>query len=275
MELWMVEQNTPGYSVNWKIKQTLYRETTRFQELEVLETEELGRVMVLDGNIQVTEVDEFIYHEMIAHVPLYTHPRPREVLIIGGGDGGTAREALKHEGVSIELVEIDPSVVEASKRYLPQMGGALDDPRVKVIIGDGIEYIEKCQKKYDVVIIDSSDPVGPAVGLFSEGFYRQVHRVLNEDGLLIAQTESPSFNRDLLAGVNQTLKDIFPLVRVCLTSIPCYLAGFWTFTVASKRYDPTGEIRRAGLDSGYRYYTPEVHQAAFVLPPFIKAILRE
>lgn len=275
MELWMVEQNTPGYSVNWKVKQTLYRETTPFQELEVLETEELGRVMVLDGNIQVTEADEFIYHEMIAHIPLSTHPRPREVLVIGGGDGGTAREALKHEGVSIDLVEIDPSVVEASKKYLPQMGKALENPRVNVIITDGIKYMENCKKKYDVVIVDSSDPIGPAVGLFGEPFYRHVHRILNQDGILIAQTESPSFNQDLLAGVNHTLKTIFPLVRVCLTCIPCYLAGFWTFTVASKRHDPLGEVR--GVEPGYgcRYYTPEIHKASFVLPPFIKAILQE
>lgn len=275
MELWLVESHTPGYSVNWKVNRTLHHEKTPFQELEVLDTEEMGRVLVLDGNIQVTERDEFIYHEMIAHVPLFTHPRPQEVLVIGGGDGGTVREVLKHSGTRVDLVEIDEKVIQASKKYLPQMGSALDDPRATVMVGDGIRYVAECEKQYDVIIIDSSDPIGPAVGLFGEEFYRNTHRILKADGILVAQTESPFFNKNLLAEVNQVLKGIYPLVRVFLTCIPCYIAGFWTFTIASKRYDPLGEFRRDGAGFDNLYYTPEVHRAAFVLPPFIRSILNE
>jgi len=143
------------------------------------------------------------------------------------------------------------------------------------MVGDGIRYVAECEKQYDVIIIDSSDPIGPAVGLFGEEFYRNTHRILKADGILVAQTESPFFNKNLLAEVNQVLKGIYPLVRVFLTCIPCYIAGFWTFTIASKRYDPLGEFRRDGAGSDNLYYTPEVHRAAFVLPPFIKSILNE
>lgn len=275
MELWMVEKHTPGYSVNWKLVRTLHQEQTPFQQLAVLETVELGRVLVLDGNIQVTELDEFIYHEMITHVPLFTHPHPREVLVIGGGDGGTVREVLKHPQTRVDLVEIDERVIVASKQYLPQMGSALDDPRATVIIADGIKYVEQCQKQYDLVIIDSSDPIGPAVGLFREEFYRSVHRVLRDDGIMVAQTESPIFNRDLLAEINRTLRKIFPLVRVYLTSMPTYIAGPWSFTMASKKYDPAGEIRREDRGFNNRCYTPEVHRASLVLPPYVKSIISE
>ncbi|MDH7479300.1 MAG: polyamine aminopropyltransferase [Syntrophomonadaceae bacterium] len=275
MELWMVEKHTPGYSVNWRLTRTLHREQTPFQQLAVLDTVELGRVLVLDGNIQVTELDEFIYHEMIAHVPLFTHPHPQEVLVIGGGDGGTVREVLKHPRTRVDLVEIDERVIAASKQYLPQMGSALDDPRATVIIADGIKYIEQCRKQYDLVIIDSSDPIGPAVGLFREEFYRGVHRVLKDDGMMVAQTESPIFNRDLLAEINRTLRKIFPLVRVYLTSMPSYIAGPWSFTLASKKYDPAGEIRQEDRGFSSRCYTPEVHRAALVLPPYVRSILSE
>jgi len=275
MDLWLVESHTAGYSVNWKIKRTLHREKTPFQELAIVETEELGKALVLDGVIQVAEADEFIYHEMLAHVPLYTHPAPKEVLIIGGGDGGTMREVLKHPEAHVDLVEIDRRVIEATRKYMPEIGSPFDSPRVNVIVDDGIKYVRECGKKYDVVLIDSSDPVGPAVGLFRRDFYRQVYQILNEDGLMAAQTESPFFHRALLREIYQSLSEIFPITMVYLTAMPSYIAGFWSFTLASKKHHPMGNIRLPARESGYRYYAPQVHRAAFVLPPFIEQMLKE
>ncbi|NLC07094.1 MAG: polyamine aminopropyltransferase [Syntrophomonadaceae bacterium] len=275
MELWLVEQHTPGYRVNWKLKRTIYTEKTPYQELAIVETVDFGRALVLDGIVQVTLDDEFIYHEMITHVPLFTHPNPKDVLVIGGGDGATVREILKHPQTNVDLVEIDERVINASRQYLPEIGKALDDPRVRIVVDDGIKYVKQTDKKYDVILIDSSDPIGPATGLFSREFYQDVYRVLNDDGLMVAQTESPLFNKELLAGVYQNLSEIFPLSRVYLTCIPTYIAGFWTFSLASKKYDPLqlNPSSKDLSDMAFRYYTPAVHQAAFVLPRFVQEVL--
>ena len=275
MELWLIEEHTPGYSVNWKIKQTIHTEKTAFQRLAVVETVDFGRALILDGIVQVTQTDEFIYHEMIAHVPLFTHPNPQNVLVIGGGDGGTVREILKHPQVQVDLVEIDARVIENCRRFLPELGQALEDPRVQIVVADGIEYVKQTEKRYDIVIIDSSDPIGPATGLFSQEFYQGVYRVLKADGLMVAQTESPIFNKELLSGVYADLQELFPLAYVYLTCVPSYIAGFWTFSLASKKYDPLQPVRKPSLAEGaFRYYTPEIHHATFVLPPFVQKVLK-
>jgi len=275
MELWLVEEHTPGYSVNWKVMQTLHTEKTPFQELAVVETKDFGRALILDGIVQITLADEFIYHEMIVHVPLFTHPYPKEILIIGGGDGAAVREVLKHSPAQVDLIEIDKRVIEACRRYLPEVGGSLDDPRVRIVVDDGLQYVKRTERKYDVVLIDSSDPIGPATGLFGREFYQDVYRVLKDDGIMVAQTESPVFNKELLAGVSKNLQEIFPISRVYLTCIPSYITGFWTFTMASKQYDPLQPTRltREPIGFDFRYYTKEVHQAAFVLPLFVKEIV--
>jgi len=274
LDLWLIENNTAGYSVNWKVVKTLFERKTPFQHLQVLETLEFGRTMVLDGAIQVTEKDEFIYHEMIAHIPLFSHQNPREVLVIGGGDGATVREILRHPGTTVDLVEIDQAVLDASREYFPGLACGLDDQRTRVIVADGIHYLESCTKTYDVVIIDASDPVGPAVGLFDEAFYRNVYRVLKADGIMVTQSESPFFNYQLLREINAILRKIFPLVKVYLTCVPSYIAGFWSFTAASKRYDPA-DPRRFPADFGEcKYYTQSVHRAAFELPACIANLLR-
>jgi spermidine synthase len=275
MELWLVEEHTPGYSVNWKVRQTLYTEKTPYQELAVVETEDFGKALILDGIVQVTLADEFIYHEMIAHVPLFTHPDPQKILIIGGGDGATVREVLKHSPAQVDLVEIDKQVIEACRRYLPEVGGSFEDSRVQIIIDDGLKYVKQTQQKYDVVLIDSSDPIGPATGLFGREFYQDVYQVLKDDGIMVAQTESPIFNKELLAGVSKNLQELFPIARVYLTCIPSYIAGFWTFSMASKHYDPLQPARPKGIgnDMNFQYYSPEVHQAAFVLPRFVQQVV--
>ncbi len=275
MELWLVEGHTPGYSVNWKITRTIYTEKTPYQELAVVETADFGRALILDGIVQITQADEFIYHEMITHVPLFTHPHPQEVLIIGGGDGATVREVLKHNPSRVDLVEIDPQVIAASRRFLPEVGESLADPRVQIIVTDGLQYVKQTKQKYDIVLIDSSDPIGPATGLFGREFYQDVYQVLKADGLMVAQTESPIFNRELLAGVSRNLQEIFPITRVYLTCIPSYIAGFWTFSLASKKYDPwqPAQVKPALDNMALRYYTPAVHRAALVLPPFVKEVV--
>lgn len=276
MDLWLVEGHTPGYRVNWKIRQIIHRETTDYQALSIVDTVEFGRALVLDGNVQTTVGDEFFYHEMIAHVPLFTHPAPRRVLIIGGGDGGTVREVVKHAGVSqVDLVEIDKQVIINCRRYLPELSCQLDNPKVNLIIDDGREYVKNCPNLYDIVIIDSCDPVGPAAGLFRHSFYEQVHRLLRDDGLMVAQTQSPLFNRELVRAVNRSLGRLFPYTSVYLTTVPTYMSSFWTFTMASKKHDPLNIEIKEPLPITTRYYTPQIHQAAFVLPRFIQKMLAD
>lgn len=275
MEFWLTEKNTPGYSVNWKCAKTIYTEQTEFQHLAIIETEEFGRALVLDGVIQTTERDEFIYHEMIAHPVLMSHPNPIKVLVIGGGDGGTVREILKYQSIQqVELVEIDGKVIWASREFLPGISCGLTDKKVNIFIEDGLKFVKKKHNYYDVVFVDSSDPVGPAVELFSDIFYMDVYNSLKEDGILVAQTESPQFNADLVSEVNKNISGIFPITRTYLTSIASYIGGFFCFTVGSKEYDPlsvaVGEEKLEKMK--LKYYNAEIHKACFALPNFVRQL---
>jgi len=269
-EHWFNEQNTPGYSVQWKVIQQLHKETTPFQELMIVELAEWGRTLILDGAVQYTEKDEFIYHEMIAHVPLMSHPRPEKVLIIGGGDGGTLREVLKHPQVAgVDMVEIDQRVVETSKVFLPGVASGFDDPRTRLIIDDGIKYVHETKQKYDVILVDSSDPVGPAIELYSRPFYQDIYQALADDGILVVQSESPLYYGQLFDSIVGNLKDIFPITRVYLATVPTYVSGPWSFTAASKTYDPMQIADDTAIIDGLKYYNKQIHQAAFALPQFI------
>ncbi len=272
--LWFYEQHTPGYGVHWRVNKVLHAEKTEYQELAIIDTVECGKTLVLDGNIQVSEMDEFIYHEMIAHTAMNSHPQPEKVLIIGGGDGGTAREVLKHDTVQqVDLVEIDHRVVENSKIYLPSMACSFDDPRLNLHIEDGIQYVQDAREYYDMVIIDSSDPIGPAVQLYSREFYRNVYNRLNNDGMIAVQSESPIFYQDIFVNVFENLSSVFDTVKVCLAPIMTYTAGPWSFTVGSKKWDPeriAGDKRQI---NGLKYYNEHVHKGAFILPQFIKEML--
>lgn len=273
MDLWFEEKHTPNLTIGLKVRATLHREKTPFQDLAVIDTFQFGRALILDGVIQTTEGDEFVYHEMITHVPLFTHPDPRRVLVIGGGDGGTVREILKHPGVErVTLVEIDRRVIEVSRELLPGISGRLDDPRVEIVIGDGIEYTARAEGEFDVIIVDSTDPVGPAVGLFAADFYRSVFRALRPDGLFVAQTESPFINEDLIRRVLGDVRGIFPLVRMYTADVPTYPCGLWSFTLGSRRYDPLDVAPERFFSIETRYYTPEVHRRAFMLPRFVAAL---
>lgn len=275
MGFWLIEDHTAGYSVKWQITKIIHTEQTPYQHLAIVETVEFGRALVLDGIVQTTVADEFIYHEMLVHVPMFTHPDPRRILIIGGGDGGTAREALKHQCVEqVDMVEIDARVVDACRAYLPELSCALSDPRLNLIIDDGVRYIQSQKDKYDVVIIDSSDPIGPAVELFGKEFYENVYRALKGDGLFVSHAESPFFYRDVFQRVYKNIKSTFPLARVYLTCVPSYISGFWSFTLGSKQYHPVKDYRKYQL-TDMKYYSPEIHQASFVLPVFLSKMLEE
>lgn len=275
VEVWFTENQTQHLRISVRVREVLRRERSEYQELMVLDTHEFGRMLVLDNVIQTTERDEFTYHEMMAHVPLFAHPNPRRVLVIGGGDGGVLREVLKHPTVeAAHLAEIDARVVEVARELLPEVND-FDDPRVKVFITDGIRHVQEHPDSYDVIIVDSTDPVGPAVALFDEGFHRAVFAALREHGIFVQQSESPFFTRDLIRQVQASLRRVFPVATLYWGVVPTYPGGLWTYSVASKGPDPSRpdpeRWSRYGLAT--RYYTPEVHRAAFVLPPFVAGLV--
>ena len=274
MELWYTEEQTPEIRLSCKVKETLYAAKTPFQHLAVINTEPYGRMLVLDGMVQTCMADEFVYHEMISHVPLFTHPQPKKVLVIGGGDGGAIREIVKHPQVEkAVLVEIDEEVVASSRKFLPEIASALDHPMVEVSIEDGIAYLREREDEFDLILVDSPEPVGPAIGLFSQDFYASVYSALRPDGILVAQTESPFYNQDILLRAYRGMGAVFPKIAVYLANIPTYPSGLWSFTMASKQYDPIADQRQPEKGFVSKYYTPELHRSCFVLPRFVQELL--
>ncbi len=276
MELWYTEYQTSSVGITCKTSKTYHAEKTRFQDLALIETEQFGRMLVLDGTVQTTIEDEFVYHEMITHVSLFTHPNPKKVLVIGGGDGGAIREIIKHPSIEeAVLVEIDDRVIQVSKEYLPEISCALTDRRVEVVIGDGIKYVREHKNEFDVIMVDSTDPVGSAAGLFAVDFYKTIFSALKEDGIFVAQTESPFFHKTLINNVYNDVLSIFPIVKLYTCSIPTYPSGYWSFTMGSKKYDPeTIDINNI-LELDTKYYCREIHKAAFCLPKFVRDLLQK
>ncbi|MCP3033490.1 polyamine aminopropyltransferase [Halobacillus sp. A1] len=271
MPTWFTEKQTDSFGITAKVNRSLHKEQTDFQELEMLETEEWGNMLVLDDMVMTTEKDEFVYHEMLAHVPLFSHPSPKKVLVVGGGDGGVIREVLKHKSVEkAVLVEIDGKVIEYSKQYLPSIAGTLDDPRVDVQVDDGFMHIAKSEREYDVIMVDSTEPVGPAVNLFTKGFYEGIANALKEDGIFVAQTDNPWFKADLIRQAYADIKETFPITKIYTANIPTYPSGLWTFTMGSKIYDPKQVKAERFTDMDTKYYTSELHNASFALPKFVK-----
>ncbi len=275
MELWVTEMQTEDLTIGCRVARTLHYEETPYQKLAVVDTHQFGRMLLLDSIIQTTIADEFVYHEMITHVGLNTLPNPRRVLVIGGGDGGSIREIIKHKSVEkATLVEIDGKVVEAAKKYLPEISCALDDPRVEVLVADGIRHVKEHKNTYDMIVVDSTDPIGPAEGLFGAAFYKDVHDALTGDGIFVAQTESPFFNRDLIPRIYKDVSGIFPVTRLFLGNVPTYPGGLWSFTMGSKKHDPLKVDISKLPDLNTRFYSPEIHRTCFVLPPFVQELLK-
>jgi spermidine synthase len=269
---WFTEYQTDALRLGFRIRSILAAEQTAYQELLVVETQTYGRLLALDGYVQTTLEDEFVYHEMIAHVPLFIHPFPQRVAVIGGGDGGAIREILKHPSVTeAHLVEIDERVISTARRYFPELAGSLDDPRAMVHVTDGLAWIQTA-RDFDVILVDSTDPIGAAEGLFQADFYQQVKNALAPGGILVAQSESPFLHARLIRQMADAMRRSFDQVRLYLASVPTYPSGLWSFLIASDRaLVPHPRFQQVSFPT--RYWTPEVQTAAFVLPKFVEEIL--
>lgn len=275
--LWFTEYQTEDMKISFRIKDKLHEEKTDFQHLTVVDTYTYGRMLFLDNCVMTSIKEEFVYHEMITLVALNTHPHPENVLVIGGGDGGAIREIVKHPKVKkATLVEIDGRVVENSKKYLPEIGAAFADSKVTVLIDDGIKHIQGHKNEYDVIIIDSTDPVGQAARLFSADFYQDVYNALSVNGIMVAQTESPFLERDkqLISRIHHDLKKLYPIVKLYLAYIPVYPTGMWSFTIASKKFNPLQVKPEDIIAINTRYYNKDLHYSAFALPNFVVEILK-
>jgi spermidine synthase len=274
MDLWIKETQIENAAMTYKVKETLHTEKTEYQELAILDTYEFGRMLVLDGIVQTTIRDEFVYHEMITHIPLFTHKNPKKVLVVGGGDGGVIREILKHKSVEkAVLCEIDDRVVELSKKYLPEISCGLDDPRAEVFIGDGIKYVLDRKNEFDVIIVDSTDPFGAAEGLFNVNFYKSLYECLTEDGIFVAQTETPFYLPQVVKRVFDDIDNVFPITKLYMAAIPTYPGVYWSFTMGSKKHDPENVDIQQISDFDTKYYHKDLHKACFVLPKYVKDLI--
>ena len=273
-DLWIEEKNEKGFSVGFKVNKTFFSGKSDFQYVDVVETEALGRMLLNDGLIMVTEKDEFIYHDMIAHVPLFIHPNPKKVLVIGGGDGGTAREAIRHSSVEkCVMVEIDEMVVNACKEFIPQTSKDLDHPKMDLKIADGVKFVKETDEKFDVIMVDSTDPIGPAQPLFGAEFYQDIYNCLSDDGIVVSQGESPWHESVMQNKLLDILSQKFPVVRLYNFMNLTYPGGLWSFTYASKGLHPLNDfdekrVKDSGLE--FTYYNTETHRASFSQPEFIR-----
>jgi spermidine synthase len=279
---WAVETLYEDYRQCLKIGRMLYDSETEHQRIRVFENTRFGRVLTLDGVVQTTEGDEFIYHEMLSHVPILAHGAARRVLVIGGGDGGMAREVLRHRSVEhVTMVEIDAGVVEFSKKFLPSLSaGAFDDPRLDLVIADGADFVAQTDQRFDVAIVDSTDPVGPGEVLFTDTFYGRAKRCLTEGGILVTQNGVPFMQGAELAGTMRAFRSLFRDAACYLASVPSYVGGPMAFgwgTDGDARRAPVEILRERYAGSGIKtlYYTPEVHVGAFALPGYVRASLAE
>ncbi len=277
--MWFYENLYPDVKIGIK-GECIYQKRTPYQNMKIYATSRFGKVLALDGAIQTTEKDEFIYHEMLTHPVLFLHPNPKKVLVIGGGDGGAIREILKHNIEKVCLVEIDKEVIEITKKYLKKIcSRSLSDKRVKIVVDDGANFIKKIQEKFDIAIIDSPDPIGPAKVLFSKKFYTNVYSILKNKGIMIRQSGSTMLQKEELKINYKILNKIFPYVTVQLAAIPTYIGGFFSFLIASKSINPQQpnikniekKIKRLGLKTNY--YNSYIHKGSILLPTYIKELL--
>jgi len=279
MDLWFTEEDSNAIRYGYKIKDVLFEGQSEFQKIVVLETEAYGKMLLIDGCVMLTEQDEFVYHEMISHIPACLHKDPKRVVVIGGGDGGTVRELLKHPGIEeIVLCEIDAMVVDECKKFFPGVACGLDDPRVKVKIGDGIAYMAEQTNSVDIAIIDSTDPIGPGEGLFTKAFYSSVAKALRPGGLMVAQSESPWYPPAILNRIHHNIGGGFENIMPYMGAVPTYPRGLWSWTLASndklnlKNFD---ETRFSEISQNLKYLTLGGVHGAFSLPPFYAAKLEK
>ena len=264
-----------------RVNRHLYSQQSDYQRIDIFETPEFGRVLTLDGNVMLTERDEFIYDEMITHVPMAVHQGIKDILVIGAGDGGVVRELTRYDRVEhIDLVEMDPQVVEACRAYLPGNACRMDDCRVHIYFENALKFIRRCENKYDLIIVDSTDPFGPSEGLFTLEFYGNCFNALREDGIMVNQQGSPFYKQDAEAmqRSHKRIVQTFPISKVYQAHIPTYAAGYWLFGFASKKYHPINDLDAEAWkkhNMRTKYYTTQLHAGAFYLPAFLEEMLKE
>lgn len=271
---WFHEDHRGASRISLRAAEHLHGERSEYQKLDVYRSAFFGRFLTLDDLVMFTERDEFVYHEMLVHVPLCSMESPRRVLIIGGGDAGCLREALRHPSVEeVVQCDIDERVTRVCQEHFGWVGDAIADPRATVLFDDGVEYIRQHQGEFDLVIVDSTDPIGPAVGLFQADFYRAVSAALRPGGVMVAQTESPHWGAGLVGGIYAEIRQAFSRVYAYMGSIPTYPSGSWCWAYASQGRDPQAGLdagRAAALEPGCKYWNREVHRGAFLLPTFAR-----
>ena len=281
MELWFSEYHTPDVKYSIRVNRHLYSHQSEYQQIDIYDTPEFGRALVLDGNVMLTERDEFIYDEMITHVPMAAHPGIRDVLVIGAGDGGVVKELTRYTSIQrIDLVEMDYQVVEACRLYLPENASKLDDERVHIYFDNALRFIRRCKDAYDLIIVDSMDPFGPSEGHFTREFYGICYNALHDDGILVNQQGSPFYKHDAdeIQRSHKRIVSTFPISRVYQAHIPTYAAGYWLFGFASKKYHPIDNVHLKqwkDLKLETRYYTPRLHIGSFFLPAFLENMSKE
>lgn len=281
MELWYTEKHTDEVNFSIKVREHLYHKQSGFQQIDLFDSGEFGRFFTLDGLMMLTEKDEFIYHDMIVHVPMATNPEIKRVLVIGGGDGGTVRELCRYPRVErIDMVEIDREVVEACREYLPFTACKLDEDRVHLYFEDGLKFVRSPKEEYDLIIVDSTDPFGPGEGLFTREFYGNCFKALGPDGILVNQHESPYYDtyKTAMKRAHGRIRETFPVCRVYQAFIPTYPSGHWLFGFASKKYDPVADFNPQAWESlnlRTKYYNTRLHTACFVLPTYVEELLEQ
>lgn len=279
MELWYTEEHSPNVRFSIKVNKHIYSAQSEYQRIDVMEAEEFGRFFTLDSLMMLTEKDEFIYHEMITHVPMAVNPNIKNVLVIGGGDGGTVRELTRYKEIkNIELVEIDKLVVDVCKEYFKSTASCLKDKRVNIYYEDGLRYIRNKNNEYDLIIVDSTDPFGPGEGLFTKEFYGCCYRALNKNGILVNQHESPYYKiySDSLQNAHARLKAFFPITMLYQAHIPTYPSGYWLFGFSSKGLNPIKDFdakRWNNLLIETNYYNTNLHVGCFQLPTYVNKLL--
>ena len=279
MDFWFSEKHTKDVKLSIRVDKQVYSATSDFQRIDIFDTPAFGRILVLDGYLMLTEKDEFIYHEMITHVPMAVHPHVKDVLVIGAGDGGVIRELTRYPEIErIDLVEIDEEVIEASKEYLPFTSWKMGDPRVNIYIQDGLKFIRRKKDEYDLIIVDSTDPFGPGEGIFSREFYGNCFKALHDDGIMVNQHESPFYEQDALAmqRAHKRIIESFPFSRIYQAHIPTYPSGHWLFGFSTKKYHPLRDLDEARWNARNlkcKYYTTTLHRGAFYLPAYVEEML--
>ena len=281
MNLWFSEYHAPDVRHSLRVTRHLYSSKSDYQQIDIFDTPEFGKVLALDGDVMLTERDEFIYNEMITHIPMSVHPNVQDILVIGAGDGGVVKELTRYESVKrIDLVEMDPQVIEACRTYLPENACKLDDTRVHIYFDNALRFIRRSTDEYDLIIVDSNDPFGPSEGYFTREFYGICYNALRSDGIMVNQQGSPFYKHDAEAmqRSHQRIHSTFPISRVYQAHIPTYPSGYWLFGFASKKYRPVLDLdaeawNKLGIKTNY--YTTNLHKGCFALPAYVERMLAD